>query len=388
MKKIISIFLAAAMTVPMLCACGKTQDSGETDVMTYDQIIETDWSQYVAAGDYSKIELDMYPDATDKEVESELDQLLYDQSDLIEITERKSQKGDTVNIDFVGKMDGETFSGGTASNFDLELGAGGFIAGFEDGLIGYSAGDEVTLNLTFPDPYPNNTAFSGKPVVFEVKINKVTNRLYPELNDEFIASNSDYKTIEEFKTGSRKELEEEKHKNMVLYKTNYIFNSVVEKSTFAGSYPETLYNKYYKMVIETYEQYAKEADTELDDYLSKMGTTREGLEDYAKSYASSFTEQYVLFFRIAQIEDLFIKNEEEYKTALAEYAAETGTTAEELEDQNPIDDVKIAITIRRVINLLTENTVETGEYSDGTTEAESSNKETTPEDGGEEKTEE
>ena len=102
------------------------------------------------------------------------------------LTEGTVEDGDTVNIDYVGKLDGEEFDGGSAEGYDLEIGSCTFIDGFEDGLIGHEIGEKVTLDLTFPDPYPNNPDLAGKPVVFDVTINAIKESQTPELNDEFV----------------------------------------------------------------------------------------------------------------------------------------------------------------------------------------------------------
>lgn len=369
MKKIISAILSITMIIPMLCACAAKEEKA---TVSYEDMTNIDWSQYINIGDYSKITLDMYPDVTDNEIERKIDSLLLSKSEKKDVTDRAAKNGDTVNIDFVGKIDGEAFSGGTAEGYNLELGSGSFISGFEDGLIGKKVGEQVSLNLTFPDPYKNNPDLAGKAVVFEVKINKITETVYPEFNDEFVKANTDYDSIEAYKTGTKKELEEEKHKDMVNYKSSFAYQAVVNNSTFTDQYPDAVYKQYYNEFIDYYTEKAKESNLELEDYLKTyLGYTEDQFKDEAKEHADNMTEQSIVIFRIAQLENLFLKDDAEYQKEALEYATEQGLSSiEELEEKLSTDDIKINIIWKRVVNLLIKNTVETGEYSDGTTEPE------------------
>lgn len=365
MKKIIAGFLAAAMTLTMLCACGGNGEE-KKKTLTYDEMTALDWSQYVELADYSNIELDMYPDVSDSDVEKEVNNLLTKYAEDVEITDRAAQKGDTANIDFVGKIDGVAFDNGSATGYDLVLGSNSFISGFEDGIIGKNVGDKFELNLTFPDPYPNNPDMAGKEVVFEVTLNKLTETKYPELTDEFIATNTDYQTIDEYKKAKLTELEKAAHEDMVLYRSSYATTQIISDSKISDTKPEGLYDLFYNNIKASFESYAKDNNMEFAKFLAAFGMTEDTFKEYADSQASMYEKSAIVLMRIAQLEDLFVKTEDEYKTEAEALAKEQSTTVEDLESQMSKDLIKLSITTRKAANFLNEHVTEVGSYSDGT----------------------
>ena len=362
MKKITAVFLVAAMSLAMLCACGESKTK---KTLSYDDMKAMDWSKYVELADYSNIELDMYPDVTDADVEKELSSLLTKSAEEVDVTDRAAQNGDTVNIDFVGKRDGVAFDKGSATGYSLVLGSKSFIDGFEDGVVGKNIGDKFELNLKFPDPYPNNPDMAGKDVVFEVTLNKITETKYPELTDAFIAANTDYKTIDEYKKAKFTELEKAAHENMVLYRAYYATAQIESNSKISDTKPEGLYDIFYNYIQETYEGYAKDNNLEFATFLASFGWSEDAFKQFADSQASTNEKKSIVLMRVAQLEDLFIKTEDEYKTEAEALAKEQNTTLEELEKQMSKDLIKLSITTRKAMNFLNEHVTEVGTYSDG-----------------------
>ena len=176
-EKGIGAVLSAALTAAaLLCACGSKE---------YLRDIKA--SDYVTLGSYTGAEvneekMEINDAIVDDYIES---YLLPSFTTVEEVTGRSVEEGDTVNIDYAGYLDGEQFDGGTASGQNLTIGSHRFIDGFEEGLVGANVGDKLSLNLSFPDPYPNDPNLAGKPVVFEVTVNSIGVQVTPELNDEF-----------------------------------------------------------------------------------------------------------------------------------------------------------------------------------------------------------
>ena len=205
-KKLIMALLTLSIAV-MAAGCGdkKSDDSKnddkKTETSTEDKAVDTnskgnvvavdvdDISKYVKLGDYKNLEVtETKQEIGDADVEDYISQQLTYKAE--EITEdRPVQENDTVNIDYTGYLDGEAFDGGSATDADLLIGSNSFIEGFESGLIGKSKGEEVTLDLNFPDPYSNNPDLAGKAVQFKVKINTI--KAAPELTDEWVKNNTD-----------------------------------------------------------------------------------------------------------------------------------------------------------------------------------------------------
>ena len=162
MKRIISAILAV-LTAAMLAGCG----NNGARILYNDKL-----SKYIKLGDYRNIPVDTKSDTFKEFYDNIISSDIYNNDLYVRKTEGTVANGDTANIDYVGKKDGVAFDGGTASGYDLNIGSGSFIDGFEDGLIGKKIGDTVDLNLTFPENY-QSTALAGKAVVFTVKINYV-----------------------------------------------------------------------------------------------------------------------------------------------------------------------------------------------------------------------
>ena len=201
MKKVLALFLALAM---VFCLAGCKKDSGNNDggsdsgeVSAYSQYLDDKGyfegvtaKDHVTLGQYEGIEVPASEIAvTQAQIEAEIAELLSEHSETKEVTDRAAKLGDTVDIDYEGYMDGEQFEGGTGNNPSLELGSGSFIDGFEDGIVGHKVGDNFDLDLSFPDPYPNNPDLAGKPVTFIVTLNSITETVEPTLTDAFVTLN-------------------------------------------------------------------------------------------------------------------------------------------------------------------------------------------------------
>ena len=145
---------------------------------------------------------------TDEEVEAEVTRVQERNARKIEVTNRPAQNGDTVNIDFVGTVDGVKFEGGEAEGFDLTLGSGQFIPGFEDQVVGMNIGETKDVNVTFPENYQAE-ALAGKPAVFAVKVNAIQGKELPEVTDEFIKEATGSETVEEYKAKARERLQKQ-----------------------------------------------------------------------------------------------------------------------------------------------------------------------------------
>ena len=177
MKRKIHAVAAVLVLSLFLTACGSKE---------YLKDIKTE--KYVTLGNYMGIEasadmMEILDDVVDNYIEINF---LEPKAETAPVTGRPVQDGDIANIDFVGYQDGVAFEGGTGSGFDLTIGSGQFIDGFEEGLIGVEIGETVSLDLAFPDPYTNNPDLAGQPVVFEVTVNSITERKLPELTDDLV----------------------------------------------------------------------------------------------------------------------------------------------------------------------------------------------------------
>lgn len=273
----------------------------------------------VTLGDYKGVEVDVT--ITDEELQAEIDSLIAQGTKNQKVKNRKvAKKNDIVNIDYVGKVDGKTFDGGSAEKYDLTLGSNSFIEGFEDGVIGMKIGEKKTLNLQFPDPYPSDTTKSGKKVKFTVTLNSISKEVKPKLTDKFIKKNSDYKTVDEFKKGKTEELQKEKETN----KASTAFTNFLQ-TVKVTTYPESLIAKY-KTYYDTYwKSYLKYNQMDFDTFLTQSGMTEDSYKEELNTIAKDLTRNFLVIQVIAKKEGIEITEEDKTKqieTMITNYGVE------------------------------------------------------------------
>ena len=169
------------------------------------------------------------PSVSDEEVESEIKKLLKENATL-KTKEGKVEEGDTVVMDFEGSVNGEKFEGGTASNYELEVGSHYFIPGFEEQLIGHTSGEQFDVNVTFPEQYMDN--LKGKPAVFKINLHEIKCKILPELNDEFVKELNikDVETVEQLKNYKKQELLNNKKRSVRVEYLNKLFEEIEKNS--------------------------------------------------------------------------------------------------------------------------------------------------------------
>lgn len=339
-----------------------TEDTSEDTPTTAELMAGIDVEKCVTLGDYKGVTVEKtIQSVTDEDVQNEIDNALANYP--VEV-DQAAKEGDTVNIDYVGKIDGEEFDGGSDQGADLKLGSGKFIDGFEDGLIGARKGETRTLNLTFPEDYTQDLA--GKAVEFTVTVNAVKEPL-SEPTDQWVADNIEgYDNIADYKAGIRSEQEESNEQtaeNQVRYAA---WTQVIDNCTI-NEYPETLVEvgkKLYKQQVETY---AKYAGMELDAYIESSGLTQEEYQSNMEEYGKNVAAQALVCQAICNKEGLAI-GDDDYQKALQDMLTEYGCTEEELIQTYGQDNVEQSIMLNRVSNLIMENANVTEVQADSSTD--------------------
>lgn len=331
MKKGIRAAAAGLCALLLLAGCAdKKETAGEYD-------------KYVTLGQYKGIEITAVPDVTQEELDAEL---AFRFRDTVEY-------GDTVNIDYVGTLDGVAFDNGTAQGQSLTIGSGGYIDGFEDGLVGVKSGETVDLNLTFPDPYKANPDMSGKEVVFTVTVNGINGVVGAALTDEIVASNTMYDTAAAYTESVREELQ--------LAKDNQKLNAIweiVEKNTTINGYPEGKVEEYASEMKSYYESLAGLYGMDLATLLAANGMSEEDFNQDCQSYGQQETAKYMILDMIAAKENITI-SDEEFNQELADALAQTGMEKEALlEYYGGEEQVKENLLYNKVLEFLLAEAVE------------------------------
>ncbi len=330
------------------------------------------YQKYVTLGDYKGIEYTKeVQEVTEDSVNSEIDQLLQQHIEKEEV-DRAIESGDVVNIDYVGKQDGVEFEGGSAEGSDLEIGSHSFIDGFEDGLIGHEKGEEVTLELTFPDPYPNNTDLSGKLVTFDVKINTVSEQKLPELTDAFVKENTDYDTIDAYKEWIRTNQAEENENAAEYEAKNYVYKKVLDNCTVSGYDEEEAkqevdrtFNQFKKMA----ESYASYGYTYEQVLKSNGFNSEEELKNGLTESVGEYLKQKMVIYCIADKEGIQV-TEEEAKDELKKYMDSYGyETEQEVYDILGEDYFTMSLMSEKVMDFIMENAKQV-DHLDESTETE------------------
>ena len=326
-----------------------TEDTSEDTPTTAELMAGIDVEKCVTLGDYKGVTVEKtIQSVTDEDVQNEIDNALANYP--VEV-DQAAKEGDTVKIDYVGKIDGEEFDGGSDQGADLKLGSGKFIDGFEDGLIGARKGETRTLNLTFPEDYTQDLA--GKAVEFTVTVNAVKEPL-SEPTDQWVADNIEgYDNIADYKAGIRSEQEESNEQtaeNQVRYAA---WTQVIDNCTI-NEYPETLVEVGKKLYEQQVETYAKYAGMELDAYIESSGLTQEEYQSNMEEYGKNVAAQALVCQAICDKEGFAI-GDDDYQKALQDMLTEYGCTEDELIQTYGQDNVEQSIMLNRVSNLILEN---------------------------------
>lgn len=290
----------------------------------------------------------------DADIDKELDRLRDRNARKVDVTDRPCQNGDIVNIDFVGTVDGVKFDGGEAEGFDLTLGSGQFIPGFEDQVVGMNIGDKKDVNVKFPENYQAES-LKGKDAVFAVKLNSIKGKELPELTDAFIKDATGSETIEEYKQKTRERLQKQADKNALDATENSILEAI--SATAEAEIPQAMIEREIDGLVQKFEYQLMYQGLKLQDYLDFIKVSK---EDFRKNYKEQAKKNVLNQLIISQI----IKDEkieataEEVDAKVAEQAASVDKSAEEYKksmDPRQFDYIKSDIIITKLFDFLKAN---------------------------------
>ncbi len=261
----------------------------------------------------------------DEEIDAELARVQDRNARKIDVTDRAAISGDIANIDFVGTVDGVKFEGGEAEGFDLTLGSGQFIPGFEDQVIGMNVGESKDVNVTFPENYQAE-ALKGKAAVFAVKLNKLQGKELPEITDEFIKEATGSETVEAYKAKTKERLQKQADNRAKDATENSILEAIAANTEV--EIPQAMIEREIDGLVQKFEYQLMYQGLKLQDYLDFLKVT---MEDFRKNYEEqakkNVTSQLIISHLIA--EEKIEATEEEVDAKVAEQAASVNKTAEE-----------------------------------------------------------
>ncbi|MCH5317248.1 MAG: trigger factor [Eubacterium sp.] len=307
----------------------------------------------VKLGDYKGLKIEKISvEATDEDVENELAQMQKRNARLIDVTDRAAEMGDTATIDFEGFVDGVAFEGGKGENYDLELGSGSFIPGFEEQVAGHNIDEEFDVNVTFPEEYTPELA--GKAAVFKCKIHEIKKNELPELDDEFAKDVSEFDTLDEVKEDLKKKIEERKTANAKTETENKLLDMVVENMEV--EIPEVMFTKRVDEMLQEYTYQLKNSGIELATYLQYMGQDEESFKATLRESAEKQVKLSVALTAIIEAEKIEA-NDEEIEAEAAKIGANYGMSAEQVRKALPAERIAEDVARNKAVDLIVNSAI-------------------------------
>lgn len=307
----------------------------------------------VDAGEYKGLTAEKAEaEVTEDEIDHEIDHLRDQNSRMIDIDDRAAATGDIANINFEGFVDGVAFEGGKGEDYDLTLGSGSFIPGFEDQIVGHSVGEEFDVNVTFPDEYTPELA--SKPAVFKVKLNSLTVKELPELDDEFAKDLGEYDTLAELKEGIKKELLEHKQHHADDDFENALRNQLVEN--MKAEIPAVMIDEQAKQNKDNFIERFRSQGISYEQYLAYTGMDEATLDEQIRTEAEKQVKLRLTLEKIAELENVEI-SDEDIEAEYDKIATTYGIDIETVKKIAPVEGIKGDISVQKAMKIVVENAV-------------------------------
>lgn len=293
----------------------------------------------IELGDYKGLKAEKpTTEVTDEDVQNEIDKLLDRSARFVEV-EREAENDDLVTIDFDGYVDGKPFEGGKGEGYELTLGSGQFIPGFEDQIVGHKAGEEFDVNVKFPDDYTEELA--GKDATFKVVLHNVKEKQLPEFDDDFVTEVSEYDTTDELKQHTREDLQKEKDDAANAEVESQIFEELAK--CVKSEIPEVMFEHQIDDAINEFGYQIQSQGLDLQTYLNYTGMKQEDLRESFRSRSEDQVKCRLALEKIAELENVEVTKEDldnQYKDLAEQYGMEEESVRKILSEDDIAKDVK------------------------------------------------
>ncbi len=305
---------------------------------------------------------------SDEEIDTEIETQRNANARTITVTDRAVAEGDTAVIDFEGFVDGVAFDGGKGENHPLEIGSHSFIDTFEDQLVGKNTGDEVEVNVTFPEQYQAEE-LAGKPAMFKVKINEIRAKELPELNDEFVQDVSEFDTMAEYREDVKKKLQERKENAAKGTKEDEAIQKIIDKSEM--EIPEAMIDMQAENMIDEFAQRIAAQGMSFDQYLQFSGMTVDKLKEQVRPEALQRIQSSLVLEQIAKEENIEA-SDEDVDAEIEKMASMYGMKADDLKTymgDAEKESMKRDIAVKKAVEFVMANVKERSKAKSKTAEA-------------------
>ncbi len=292
-------------------------------------------------------------EVTDEDVDGQIQTMLQRNARVVSVDDRAAAIGDEVKLDFEGFFGEEAFEGGKGEDFQLKLGSGQFIPGFEDQVAGHNIGEDFDVVVTFPEDY-QMTDYAGKEAVFKCKINSISCEELPELDDEFVKDASDFETVDELKADIRKKMEESAENAAQNAFENALITDLIAK--VQDPIPHCMYEHRADTLMNSFASQLKQNGIDMDLYLQYTGMDADALKATYLERAENEVKLRLALEKIASLENIEIP-EEEIDAELTKLAEENNLKLEEVKARIPMDDFKTDLLVTKAMDLVKETAV-------------------------------
>ena len=308
----------------------------------------------IKLGKYKGVKVEaMDTTVTDEDVAAELDKVKEQNARLVAADDKAVEDGDQTTIDFEGFVDGVAFEGGKGEDYPLTIGSHSFIDTFEEQLIGKKVGEEVEVNVTFPEQYQAKE-LAGKPAMFKVTIKEIKVKEYPELDDDFAQDVSEFDTLDEYKADIKKNLEEKKAQEAEADKESKVIEAIINDSEM--DIPEKMIEAQCQQMVEEFAQNIAMQGISFDQYMQFTGTTVDQLTEQVKPQAEARVQSSLVLEAIVKAEKIEASDEEfdeEIKRMAERYQMEADKVNELLSDDDK-KNIRADICARKAAKLVVE----------------------------------
>ncbi len=290
---------------------------------------------------------------TDEDVDAQLKNMQQRNARVVPVEDRAAVMGDEVRLNFEGFFGEEAFEGGKGEDFQLKLGSGQFIPGFEEQVAGHNVGENFDVNVTFPENY-QMTDYAGKEATFKCSINSITCEELPELDDEFVKDASDFETVDELKADIRKRLEESAENAAQSAFENALIEKLIEK--VQDPIPHCMFENRADALMNSFANQLKQNGLDMDLYLQYTGMDADSMKATYLERAEGEVKVRLALEKIAELENIEI-SEEEMDAELQKIADENQLALEDVKARIPMDDFKTDMLVTKAMDLVKESAI-------------------------------
>lgn len=306
----------------------------------------------VTISDYKGIEVSKNVKAVnDEDVDKMIESLRERNGRMVTVEDRAAAMGDVAVIDFEGFKDGVAFDGGKENNFELTLGSGQFIPGFEEQIVGKNTGDEFTINVTFPENYQMKE-LAGQPTEFKIKLNEIRSKELPELDDEFVKDATDFDTLDELKADYKKKLEDRAAQTAEMEADNALYEALITK--MSAEIPEVMFEHKIDEMVRDFEMRLSQQGLTLDMYLTYTNTDKDAFRKTFADRAANEVKVRLALEAIAKLENVEI-SDEKVEEEINKLAEQYKMTADQVKSYVSSEAIKADLAVAEAAKIVKDN---------------------------------